>query len=47
MYLCETQFLALHPDQLYVFRVHPGCEKCRKLAESDPRPQGDPSRMPL
>lgn len=28
MALCEINALILHPDQCYVFRAHPGCEKC-------------------
>lgn len=34
MYLCETEFLVLHPDQLYLFRVEPDCQRCEELARA-------------
>ncbi len=38
MYLCETEQLFLHPDQLYRFIVHPTCRRCKEIAII-----GDPS----
>ncbi len=32
LYICEIQHLVLHVNQLYVFRVHPTCEECNRLA---------------
>lgn len=32
MFLCETQGLFLRPNQLYRFKVSPGCESCLELA---------------
>lgn len=31
MYMCEVNGIFLRPDQLYIFRVDPNCEKCKKL----------------
>lgn len=30
--MCEQEHLVLKPDQLYVFRVMPGCARCEALA---------------
>jgi len=29
MFICEINALVLHANQPYIFRVHPGCEKCK------------------
>ena len=36
MYICEVAQVILHIDQLYVFRVHPHCEECLRLARYSP-----------
>jgi hypothetical protein len=36
MYICEVAHVILHVDQLYVFRVHPHCEECLRLAKYSP-----------
>lgn len=30
--LCESEHLVLRANQLYIFRVMPGCERCQQLA---------------
>jgi hypothetical protein len=36
IYICEVADVILHLDQLYVFRVHPHCEECLRLAKYSP-----------
>jgi hypothetical protein len=36
IYICESAHVILHVDQLYVFRVHPHCEECLRLAKYSP-----------
>lgn len=31
MYLCEQNMVILKPNQLYIFRVAPDCDKCKLL----------------
>ena len=33
MYLCATEHIFLRPNQLYMFKVADGCERCKKMAE--------------
>ena len=28
MYICEIAHIILHPNQQYIFRTHPTCQKC-------------------
>jgi hypothetical protein len=36
MYLCEVQHLVLRIGQPYIFRAHPLCEECTRLANVYP-----------
>jgi hypothetical protein len=36
IYICGVADVILHLDQLYVFRVHPHCEECLRLAKYSP-----------
>ena len=36
LYICEVAHLQLHVNQPYVFRVHPICEECNRLAQYTP-----------
>jgi hypothetical protein len=36
LYICEVAHLILHVNQPYIFRVHPICEECIRLAQYTP-----------
>jgi hypothetical protein len=36
IYICEVAHLCLHVNQSYIFRVHPTCEECNRLAQYTP-----------
>lgn len=36
IYICEVAHLQLHVNQPYIFRVHPMCEECIRLAQFTP-----------
>jgi len=36
IYICEVPHLQLHVNQPYIFRVHPTCEECNRLAQFTP-----------
>jgi len=37
MYICETAHVILHINQPYIFRVHPFCDECARLAYYTPK----------
>jgi hypothetical protein len=36
LYICESAYVSLHVNQPYIFRVHPICEECNRLAAFTP-----------
>jgi hypothetical protein len=36
IYICEVAHLCLHVNQPYIFRAHPNCEECLRLAAYTP-----------
>ena len=47
MRLCETEHVILKADQLYIFSVHPGCMRCKEMADSREGEAGDgPENIP-
>jgi hypothetical protein len=42
MWLCEYNAVYLRPNQMYYFKVHPTCDKCKELNVYDQRTKDRP-----